>query len=97
MVQLFRPQGPGGDGFALKDDYTANARRVRPFDAIIHNNYTYHRTSNPHNVYGYLRTPELAHVIDGFLDAGRPTPIVRLHATINQVLDKILWKKRRRG
>jgi hypothetical protein len=79
--------------YALKDDYTENTQRVRPIDAIIHNNYTYKKTSNPHNVYGYLRTPELAHVIDEFLNAGRPTPLIRLTKYINNALDKVRWKK----
>jgi hypothetical protein len=83
--------------YSLSDDYTANARHVRPVDAVIHNNYTYRRIPNPHNVYGYLRTPELAHVIDGFLEAGRSKPLMQVQQKINLVLDKTLRKKRRRA
>ncbi len=82
--------------YTLSEDYTANAQHVRSVDTIIHNNYEYQGIKNPHNVYGYLRTPELAHVIDGFLNAGRPKPLIRLTKYINQVLDKARWKKRGR-
>lgn len=83
--------------YTLRDDYTANSRHVRPVDAVVFNNYTYKGISNPHNIYGYLRTPDLAHVIDGFLNEGRPKPLIRLQANINRILDKARWKKRRRA
>jgi hypothetical protein len=83
--------------YTLSDDYTANARHVRAVDTIVSNNYTYKGNANPHNVYGYLRTPELAHVIDGFLNAGRPKPLIRLTKYINHVLDTARWKKRGRA
>jgi hypothetical protein len=79
---------------SLSDDYTTNSRHVCPVDAIVHNDYQYQGTPNPHNVYGYLRTPELAHVIDGFLNEGRPKPLIRLQNAINHLFDKVPWKKR---
>ena len=79
--------------YTLSDDYTVNARHVRPVDAIVFNNYEYKGDPNPHNIYGYLRTPELAHVIDGFLNAGRPTPLIRVTKHINSLFDKAWWKK----
>jgi hypothetical protein len=78
---------------SLSDDYTANSRHVRPVDAIVVNNYTYKGSSNPHNIYGYLRTPELAHVIDGFLNAVRSTPLMWLQAKTNHLLDMARLKK----
>lgn len=83
--------------YTLGDDYTANSRHVRAVDSIIYNNYEYQGNQNPHNVYGYLRTPELAHVIDGFLNAGRPKPLIRLQENINHILEKARWKKRGRA
>ena len=76
--------------YSLSDDYAANSRHVRAVDTIVYNDYEYQGTSNPHNVYGYLRTPELAHVIDGFL---RPKAFIRLSDTINHIVDKARWKK----
>jgi hypothetical protein len=78
----------------LSDDYTANSRHVRPVDIITHNNYEHQRAPNPHNVYGYLRTPELAHVIDGFL---RSTSLIWLQTKIKHLLDTVRWKKQGQG
>lgn len=79
--------------YSLSDDYAANSRHVRAVDTIVYNDYEYQGASNPHNVYGYLRTAELAHVIDGFLNAGRPKALIRLSDTINHIVDKARWKK----
>jgi len=80
--------------YNLSDDYVANSRHVRTIDAVVSNNYEYQGDANPHNVYGYLRTPELAHVIDAFLSAGRPKTFIWLRDNINQVFDKVRQKKR---
>lgn len=80
--------------YVLSGDYTANRRRICPVDATVFNNYEYKGNSNPHNIYGYLRTPQLAHVIDSFLNAGIPKPLIWLRAHINPVLDKIRGNKR---
>jgi hypothetical protein len=80
--------------YALSDDYAANTRHVRSVDTIIYNDYECQGTPNPHNVYGYLRTPELAHVIDGFLNAEKPKPLMQLQDTINRLLDTARRKKR---
>jgi pimeloyl-ACP methyl ester carboxylesterase len=74
--------------YTLSEDYTANSKNVRAVDVIIDNDYQYRGIRNPHNVYGYLRTPELAHVIDGFLNAGRPKALVWLSNNINHIVDK---------
>jgi hypothetical protein len=79
--------------YTLSDDYTSNSRHVRSVDTIVFNNYEHKGNSNPHTVYGYLRTPELAHVIDGFLSAGRSTTLMRLQNAINRLF-KVPWKKR---
>jgi hypothetical protein len=80
--------------YTLSEDYTANSQGVRAFDTIIHNDYECRGNQNPHSIYGYLRAPELAHVIDGFLNAGRPKPLIRLQNSINRLFDKVTWKKR---
>jgi hypothetical protein len=80
--------------YSLSEDYAANSRHVRAIDTIVYNNYEYKGAPNPHNVYGYLQTPELAHVIDAFLSAGRPKALIWLSAHVNQVLDQVRWNKR---
>jgi alpha-beta hydrolase superfamily lysophospholipase len=80
--------------YNLSDDYQGNTRHVRAVDAIVFNNYEYKGNPNPHNVYGYLRTPELAYVIDAFLNAGRSKPLMQLQGKIDYLLDTARWKKR---
>jgi len=80
--------------YNLSDDYEANSRGIRAIDAIVVNNYDYQGEPNPHTVYGYLRTPEVAHVIHNFLNAGRPKSLIRLSDNINLVLHKVQSKKR---
>jgi len=79
--------------YNLSDDYEANSRGIRAIDKIVVNNYEYQGEPNPHTVYGYLRTPEVAHVIHTFLNAGRPKASTRLLDRIDRVMDKTRWRK----
>jgi hypothetical protein len=79
--------------YELCNDYEANARHLRPIDVVVSNTYEYQGNPNPHNVYGYLRTPELARIIENFLNAGRPKAFMWLSDTVNRVLDKVRWNK----
>ena len=80
--------------YTLSEDYEANSRHVRAIDTIVSNNYKYKGKANPHSVYGYLRTIELTHVINDFLNAGRPKALIWLSDNINRTLDTVRWKKR---
>lgn len=62
--------------YNLADDYDENSRDVQPVDQIVTNGYMYNGKSNPHKSYGYLRTPEMARVINDFL-AGGEHPAIR--------------------
>ena len=53
--------------YNLADDYSANTRGVMPQDIIVDNNYKYNGQKNPHKVYGYLRSSQMAEVIYNFL------------------------------
>ena len=53
--------------YNLADDYSANTRGVIPQDIIVDNNYKYNGQKNPHKVYGYLRSSQMAEVIYNFL------------------------------
>jgi hypothetical protein len=50
----------------LSDDYESNSRGVRAEDISVFNNYVLNGKRNPHKIYGYLRTPELAERLDEF-------------------------------
>ena len=52
----------------LYDDYAANSSGVRAQDIDVYNDYKMNGLRNPHKCYGYLRTPELADIINTFLE-----------------------------
>ena len=57
--------------YTLRDDFKENARHIGPVDKIVTNDYEYEGQKNPHKSYGYLRTPEMAEIISGFLNDNR--------------------------
>jgi hypothetical protein len=52
--------------YNLAEDYKKNSRGVGPEDVIVHNNYKFKGERNAHKLYGYLRTPEIAGIINDF-------------------------------
>jgi len=55
----------------LADDYGSNTRWITSEDMIVINDYEINGIRNPHKLYGYLRTPEFAAVVDEFLKRKR--------------------------
>jgi pimeloyl-ACP methyl ester carboxylesterase len=62
--------------YDLGDDYAPNAIGVVAEDLIVHNDYEVDGKANHHKVYGYLRTQEMAEILDEFLtdDSVLPKP-----------------------
>jgi len=54
--------------YTLNDDFEENAAHIRPVDRIVSNDYEFGGIKNPHKSYGYLRTLEMAEIIDDFLN-----------------------------
>ena len=66
----FHEQGYAGLGDDLAALYAPNAAGVRVRDVPVINAYRRpDGAENRHKSYGYLRTPEFARVVAGFLDA----------------------------
>jgi len=72
--------------YTLGDDFDENSHHVRAIDKIVYNNYEYNGRRNPHKVYGYLRTPELAEIIHNFLNQGRSNAMIWLSDKFNNWL-----------
>lgn len=53
--------------YDLADDYLPNSKNIMPIDIIVHNNYEFNEQNNPHKVYGYLQSREVAEIIGKFL------------------------------
>ncbi len=55
----------------LSENFRENSRHLEIVDKIVTNDYYYQNKPNPHKVYGYLRTPEMAKIIYEFLSYER--------------------------
>ena len=55
----------------LADDYMENSRGMGVRDIYVYNDYEMEGRPNPHKSFGYLRTPEMAGVINEFLAGGK--------------------------
>ncbi len=76
--------------YTLGDDYDENMNHVRAIDKIVYNNYEYNGKKNPHKIYGYLRTPEMAEIIHDFLNQDRNKIILWLNNKIDKYLKTLL-------
>lgn len=52
---------------SISTDYERNEKGINVEDINVCNDYEINGESNPHKVYGYLRTPEFASILDQFL------------------------------
>ena len=57
--------------YDLADDYPANSKGIHIEDFQVINDYSYQNNPNPHKLYGYLRTSEMAQLLSDFLDRDR--------------------------
>jgi hypothetical protein len=55
----------------LRELFKSNSRDVGPTSQLVFNDYQSEGIENPHKSYGYLRTTELAQIIDDFLCRGK--------------------------
>ena len=53
--------------YRLGNNYKQNSGGIAPVDILVNNDYEFRNKRNPHKSYGYLRTPELAKIINEFL------------------------------
>ena len=51
--------------------FKRNSHYIAPVMDVVENDYESDGIENPHKSYGYLRTPEVAYIIDDFLSRGR--------------------------
>ncbi|MFC1504655.1 esterase/lipase family protein [Spirochaetota bacterium] len=75
--------------YNLADDYRENTKGIGPDDYIVQNDYKYEKKKNDHKIYGYLRTPEMAIVISGFLCKKRPVIIDKIIGLFRLLMGKI--------
>lgn len=76
--------------YTLADDYDENSNHVRAIDKVVYNNYERNGKRNPHKIYGYLRTPEMAEIIHDFFNQGRNKFVIWLTNKIDRYLENLL-------
>jgi hypothetical protein len=72
--------------YDLSDDYRPNPAGITVTDTTVVNDYVVNGHENPHKIYGYLRTPEFAGIVDDFFTNGRTAPHHRLLDRLQRVL-----------
>jgi hypothetical protein len=70
--------------YKLNDDFGENSRNVRVIDKTVINNYAIKGKKNPHKVYGYLRTSEMAEIVHSFIKSQGPSAVQWLKSIFNK-------------
>jgi hypothetical protein len=82
--------------YRLADDFSSTDGQVEVIDREVVNDYAYGSEPNPHKVYGYLRTPELAGIVNEFLDRQTVQPIIHVTEPIYHSLRPVIDRFRKR-
>lgn len=73
----------------LSNLFKFNSNNVEPSSILVYNDYESEGIENPHKSFGYLRTPELAQIIDDFLCRGKSKIIIWLSKKFDQIKYKL--------
>jgi hypothetical protein len=71
--------------YDLADDYPANSKGVAVEDFQVRNDYEYQHKANPHKLYGYLRTPEIARILIEFAQRDKSRLRLWIEHSLNPV------------
>ncbi len=74
----------------LKELFKSNSNEVGPTSYSVLNDYQSEGIENPHKSFGYLRTPELAQIIEDFLCRGKNKFIIWLTKKFDTIRYKFL-------
>ena len=69
--------------------FKMNSHNIAPVMEVVENDYESEGIENPHKSFGYLRTPELAQIIDDFLCRGKNKLMVWFIKKFNKLKDKL--------
>jgi len=75
----------------LQDDFHENLNNIVIQDMLVYNDYQVDGERNPHKIYGYLRTPEMAKIFKDFLIKERRGLLKHYDKVVGKV--KNLWNK----
>ena len=70
--------------YELGDAYRANSKGVKVVDQTVMNNYVYKGEKNPHKTYGYLRSAEMANIINEFMKRKPSSTLTRIQSFLKK-------------
>jgi hypothetical protein len=80
--------------YDLTDKYEDNQHGIHVENLVVDNNYEINSHKNPHKSFGYLRTPEIARYLAGFLRSEKSNLLVRLFAQLRNNLRPVFYRNR---
>jgi hypothetical protein len=78
----------------LSDDYQSNKFGIRSQDICIFNDYEIDGERNPHKSFGYLRTVELAQIINAFLAEKKESSWSKYYSRIKKIVSTVFVRKK---
>ena len=91
-INLADPADKLAQKAGMRKIFKMNSREIAPEIKLIFNDYESEGIENPHKSFGYLRTPELAHIVNEFLNRGRNKFVIWLSKIFHRF---IFWLKQK--
>lgn len=80
--------------YDLTDIFAENSLGIHVENMVVDNNYSVNNHRNPHKSFGYLRTPEIAGYLAGFLRSEKSNFLLRLFAQLRNNLRPVFYRNR---
>jgi hypothetical protein len=80
--------------YDLTDIFSENGLGIHVENMVVDNNYSVNNHRNPHKSFGYLRTPEIAAYLAGFLRSEKSNFLHRLYALMRDNLRPVFYRNR---
>jgi len=85
-INLADPEDKLAQKAGMRKIFKTNSHDIGPDMKLIYNDYEIEGIQNPHKSFGYLRTPELALIINDFFNRGKSKFIIWLTEKFNQFI-----------
>jgi hypothetical protein len=80
--------------YDLTDKFARNGTGIHVENIVVDNNYEINSHKNPHKSFGYLRTPEIADFLGGFLKSEKSDFLSRLLARLKKEIRPVFYRSR---
>lgn len=80
--------------YNLTEKFAQNSHGIHVENIVVDNNYEINSHKNPHKSFGYLRTPEIAEQLAGFLKSGKYNYLSRLLAQLKKNIRPVFYRSK---